>query len=179
MPPDDEALIGGIERREIRIVDYDPRWPVRFVTEAAKIGSALGGAALSVEHVGSTSVANLAAKPIIDVLLVVIDSADEAAYAPALEGVGYELRVREPGFEEHRMLRTALRDVHVHVFSRGAAEITRMIAFRDRLRCDPNARREYERVKRQLAGRPWPDMNAYASAKGPLIERLLASAEQS
>jgi GrpB-like predicted nucleotidyltransferase (UPF0157 family) len=77
----------------------------------------VGEAALSVEHIGSTSVPGLAAKPIVDILLVVGDSRDEGSYLPAMEGAGYVLRVREPGFDEHRMFRTPAKDVHVHVFS--------------------------------------------------------------
>lgn len=173
MRPNDDTLLGGVERREIRIAAYDARWPDRFAALAQQIGAALGEAALRVEHVGSTAVPGLAAKPIIDLLLVVADSSDEASYVPALVRVGYELRVREPDFEQHRMLRTIGRDAHVHVYSPGASEIDRLIAFRDRLRTDDTARRLYEKTKRRLARREWPDMNAYAEAKTPVIRRIL------
>ena len=97
------GLIGGVEKREIRIVDYDPDWPQKFETHANIIAEALGGSALRVEHIGSTSVPGLAAKPIIDILVVVRDSADESAYLAQLEAAGYVLRVREPEWNEHRM----------------------------------------------------------------------------
>ena len=89
----------------IRIVDYDSDWPRRFELEANEIRSVLGSRALSVEHVGSTSVPGLAAKPIIDILLVVTNSAEESEYVQALETVGYQLRIREPGWHKHRMFK--------------------------------------------------------------------------
>src|SRR6185437_16987618 len=107
---DDDALVGGREARAIVIADYDPAWPERFALERARIVTALGARAVAVEHVGSTAVPGLAAKPIVDVLVAVADpEADELR--GALEAAGYELRVREPG---HRMFRTPTLDVHVH-----------------------------------------------------------------
>jgi GrpB-like predicted nucleotidyltransferase (UPF0157 family) len=91
-----EVIIGEIEPQSIVVVDYDPAWPEHFRREEARIRSSLGEAALSVEHIGSTSVPGLAAKPIVDVLLVVEDSGDEPSYLPALEAAGYVLRVHEP-----------------------------------------------------------------------------------
>ncbi|MBA3703617.1 MAG: GrpB family protein, partial [Rubrobacteraceae bacterium] len=142
----------------------------------AKIRAALGEAALSVEHIGSTSVPGLAAKPIVDVLLVVEDSGDEASYLPALEEAGYVLRVREPDFDEHRMFRTPEKDVHVHVFSSGSLEIERYLLLRDRLREDQGDRELYARTKRDLAGRDWPSMQHYAEAKTEVIEGIVARA---
>lgn len=164
------------EHREIVLVDYDPEWPQRFHEEAAKIRSALPGVVVGLEHIGSTSVPGLAAKPIIDILLVVQNSGDEHSYVPALEQAGYELRVREPDFDEHRMLRTPRRDVHIHVFSSGSGQIDRLLVFRDHLRRVANDRRRYEDLKRELASQPWATMQHYAEAKTDLIEELLARA---
>src|SRR5687767_3057228 len=100
--PVETGLIGGAEKREIRIVGYDPGWPEKFEAHARVIAGALGRAALRVEHVGSTSVPGLAAKPVVDILVVVRDSADESAYLTRLEAAGYLLRVREPDWNEHR-----------------------------------------------------------------------------
>ena len=169
---DEGALIGGRERREIVIAEHDPAWAARFECERRRIAAALGPRAHAVEHVGSTAVPGLAAKPIVDVLVTVDDAEDESLVA-ALEGAGYELRVREPG---HRMVRTATLDVHVHVWSAEDPEVSRVIRFRDRLRTDAADREAYERLKRDLAAREWEDMNAYAEAKGPLIEEILARA---
>lgn len=167
----DTVLIGGREQREIVIADYDPRWPRRFEAERERIAQALGAGALRIEHIGSTAVPGLAAKPIVDMLVTVSDVGDESSYGPALERAGYELRVREP---VHRMFRTPARDVHVHVWGDRDPEVARHLAFRDRLRESPSDRAEYERLKRSLAQREWPDMNHYADAKGPLIEAILA-----
>ncbi|HJT33383.1 MAG TPA: GrpB family protein [Pirellulales bacterium] len=174
--PCDLGLIGGVEQRRIEIVDYNPRWPALFNAQAAVIAQALDDVALRIEHIGSTAVPGLAAKAIIDVLLVVANSADEPSYLSAMLAVGYELRVREPDFHEHRMLRTPARDVHIHVFSSGASEIDRYLIFRDRLRSNAEDRRRYEATKRKLATQPWSDMNAYAEAKTEVIESILAAA---
>jgi GrpB-like predicted nucleotidyltransferase (UPF0157 family) len=167
-------LIGGIKRREMRLAEYDPSWPERYQLHAELIRDALGQALVSIEHVGSTSVPNLAAKPIIDILVVVDDSSDEGSYLPLLARAGYQLRVREPEWHQHRMFRTPELDVHVHVFSQGCSEVDRMLAFRERLRHLPEDRLRYEAVKRELAGREWPDMNAYADAKTEVVESILA-----
>ena len=172
------GLIGGIEKREIIIADYDAGWPEKYRAHARRISESLGAVALRIEHIGSTAVPGLAAKPIIDMLLVVADSADESSYLPKLTALGYELRVREPNFHEHRMFRTPERDVHVHALSIGSTEIDRYLTFRDRLRGNPGYRRLYEAEKRRLAARPWPDMNAYADAKTDCIERILAAGRE-
>lgn len=170
------GLVGGTEKREIRVVDYDGDWPAKFTQHAGVIAAALGRAALQIEHIGSTSVPGLAAKPIIDILVAVADSANEEAYLPQLEAAGYVLRVREPDWNEHRMLRTPDKDVHVHIYSAGCPEIERNLTFRDRLRGSAHDRSRYEMTKRELASREWPDMNAYARAKTQVIESILAGA---
>lgn len=170
------GLIGGIEHRRIEIVDSDARWPETFQRLARAIVRALGDAALQIEHIGSTSVPGLGAKPIIDILLVVEDSKNEPEYLPKLEDIGYELRVREPDWHEHRMFRTPAKDVHVHVFSAGCPEIERNLLFRDQLRGDVPDRQLYEARKRELAIQSWPDMNAYAASKTEIIERIIAKA---
>src|ERR1051325_5052591 len=169
------GLIGGVEKREIKIVDYDLNWPKKFETHAKIIADALGDSALRVEHIGSTSVPGLAAKPIIDILVVVPDSADESAYLPQLEAEGYVLRVREPDWNEHRMFQTPEKDVHVHIYSAECPEVQRNLTFRDRLRQNTDDRRRYEQTKRELAAKEWFDMNAYADAKTEVIESIIAA----
>lgn len=173
--PSETGLIGGVEKRVIKIVDYDPDWPKKFEAHAQVIADALGRAALRVEHIGSTSVQGLAAKLIIDILVVVEDSADESTYLAQLEAAGYALRVREPDWNEHRMFRTLEEDVHVHVYTVGCPEIERNLVFRDRLRRNDEDRHRYEQTKRKLAAKEWPDMNAYADAKTEIIESILAA----
>jgi GrpB-like predicted nucleotidyltransferase (UPF0157 family) len=164
----DRVLIGGRERREIVIAAYDPAWPRRFEAERERIAAALGARALRIEHIGSTAVAGLAAKPIVDILVEVasLETVD-------LEPAGYVLRVREDG---HLMFRTPELDVHVHVWPSGSPSIGGGLAFRDRLRESAEDRAAYEALKRELATRDWPDMNHYADAKGALIREILARA---
>jgi GrpB-like predicted nucleotidyltransferase (UPF0157 family) len=170
------GLIGGIEERKIEIVDYDPLWPVKYERHATVISAALMAAALRIEHIGSTAVPGLAAKPIIDILVIVEDSSDEATYFPQLQAAGYVLRVREPDFHAHRMFRTPTLDVHIHVYSTGCPEIERHLIFRDWLRDHAADRELYEETKRRLAAQDWPDMNAYARAKTDVVERIIAAA---
>jgi GrpB-like predicted nucleotidyltransferase (UPF0157 family) len=167
---DPEMLIGGREPGRIVIVAYDPGWVTRFARERDRIRAALEDQAQRIEHVGSTSVPGLGAKPIVDILVTVTDAKDAARYGAALEQAGYGLRVREA---DHRMFRTPERDVHVHVLSEGDPEVKRMLGFRDELRHSAEDRERYEALKRGLARRHWRDMNEYADAKGPFIEEVL------
>jgi len=160
----------------IRIVDYDPRWPELFDGHRKAIARVLGDRALGIEHIGSTSVPGLAAKPIVDILLVVADSADEGSYATQLESAGYQLRIREPGFHEHRLFKPSAGDVNLHVLTAGCPEIERYLLFRDRLRVNAADRRRYESVKRQLATRTWDHVDAYATAKTGIVEEIVAAA---
>jgi GrpB-like predicted nucleotidyltransferase (UPF0157 family) len=160
----------------IEVADYDPAWPALFDREAARIRGRLGDRVARLEHVGSTSVPGLAAKPRIDILLVVPDSSDEASYVPPLEAEGYLLRIREPAWYEHRVLKGPDTDVNLHVFSTGCVEIERMIAFRDWLRKSDDDRALYERTKRELAARPWKFVQHYADAKTEVVEAILARA---
>jgi GrpB-like predicted nucleotidyltransferase (UPF0157 family) len=172
------AVIGELRPHAAPIVlaDYDPDWPRLFEREARRISGALGDKALQIEHVGSTSVPGLAAKPVIDLVLVVADSADEGSYVEPLEAAGYTLRIREPELDEHRMFRGPDTRMHLHVFSQGCEEVERMLRFRDRLRESDSDRELYERVKRNLAQREWTYVQNYADAKTQVIEEILARA---
>jgi len=176
MIADDVELLGGPERRDIVIADYDPTWPLRFQRHADNIAEALGGRALRIEHIGSTFVPSLAAKPVIDVLLVIDHPECEDNYVPALEHAGYVLRVREPSFDQHRMLRSPSMDMHLHVFPSTSPEVDRYLVLRDLLRSDAAARQLYADTKRRLAQSDWPTMDHYADAKTDVIEHLLAKA---
>jgi GrpB-like predicted nucleotidyltransferase (UPF0157 family) len=166
----DQVLVGGREPAVISVVDYDERWPSRFRELAGRVRRALGTEALGVEHIGSTSVPGLAAKPIIDMLLTVADVTDEAAYVPALEATELELRVREP---EHRMLRTPARDVHLHVYEPAHAAVRDYLDLRDWLTVDSADRELYAVTKRRLSQHSWRDMNDYADAKSDVIRDVL------
>ena len=164
-------LIGGVEPLEVALHEYDERWPEVFEEHRRRILDVLPDA--RVEHIGSTAVPGLAAKPIIDLVLVVDDITAEEDHLDALLAAGYELRVREPG---HRLVRTPARDVHVHVYERGAAAVDAYLLLRDRLRSDPADRALYEGVKRELMRSRWDDMNAYADAKTAVILAILGRA---
>jgi GrpB-like predicted nucleotidyltransferase (UPF0157 family) len=167
-------LIGGKEKREIRLVAYDPAWAVRFAAEKRRIEAALGSVAQRVDHIGSTAVPGLMAKPIVDIDVSVLDVEAEDAYLPQLLAAGYVLRVREPG---HRLVRTPERDVHVHICDVGSEWERRHLLFRDQLRRNTEDREASGRLKLDLAQRDWPDMNAYADAKGPLINEITDRAQ--
>ncbi len=156
----------------IALVEYDPQWPELYKREAERIRSALGGRALRIEHCGSTSVPGIAAKPIIDILLEVANSADERAYVPALEKAGYVLRVREPQWNQHRMLKRPDTDVNLHVYTVGCPEVDRMLAFRNWLRSNESDRKLYERTKRDLATRTWKYTQNYADAKSEVVAAI-------
>jgi GrpB-like predicted nucleotidyltransferase (UPF0157 family) len=160
----------------IHLESYDPEWPRQFAQLAARIRAALSDRVVLLEHVGSTSVPGLAAKPIIDMLLAVADSADEEAYVPALERQGFVLRIREPDWFEHRLLKAPGIDGNLHVFSAGCSEIDRVIAFRDHLRTDEGDRLLYERTKRQLATRTWKHVQNYADSKSEVVADIMARA---
>ncbi|MFD1407196.1 GrpB family protein [Kroppenstedtia eburnea] len=178
-PASDEELqkfrVGELKPHNapITLVEYDPRWPELFDREADRVRSILGNKALRVEHVGSTSVPGLCAKPIIDMLLVVADSADEPSYVPALEAAGYTLRIREPEWFEHRMFKGPDIDINLHVFSAGMSEIERMLRFRDWLRANDTDRDNYARAKRNLAQRVWRHVQHYADAKTSIIQEIM------
>jgi GrpB-like predicted nucleotidyltransferase (UPF0157 family) len=174
------ATVGPLEPHDapIDLHDYDPRWPQLFAAERDRLRAALGDTALLIEHVGSTSVPGVSAKPIIDIVLAVPDSADEPAYLPWLIAAGYVLRIREPKWFEHRLFERPDPKVHVHVFSAGAPEIDRMIRFRDRLRSDAADREQYARAKRELAARTWRHVQHYADAKTTVIDDIMSRAGQ-
>jgi GrpB-like predicted nucleotidyltransferase (UPF0157 family) len=161
---------------QVVLAEPDPQWPQWYAGEEAKIRVALGDRARVVEHVGSTSVPGLAAKPVIDVVLAVDDPRDEAAYVGALEAAGYLLAIRERGWHEHRLFKGAEPVVNLHVFAVGDTEVERMVRFRDHLRAHPDDRALYERTKRELAARTWAIVQDYADAKSDVVEEINARA---
>jgi GrpB-like predicted nucleotidyltransferase (UPF0157 family) len=173
------AVTVGERRRvdgPIHLAEYDAAWPELYEREATRIRSLLGERVLLLEHAGSTSVPGLAAKPIIDIVLGVADPADEPAYVPSMETGGYMVRIREPDWLEHRVLKGPDTDVNLHVFAADSPEIVRMLAFRDRLRTHPDERERYLATKRELAARHWTYVQDYADAKGEVVEAIIARA---
>jgi GrpB-like predicted nucleotidyltransferase (UPF0157 family) len=173
-----KVRIGGLRplTAPIEIREYDPSWPASYEREAARIRAVLGDRVVRIEHVGSTSVPGLAAKPIIDIGLEVPDSSVEEAYVPDMEGAGYVLRIREPDWFEHRLLKGPDTDINLHVFSAGCVELDRMLVFRDRLRASAEDRERYEATKRELAARNWKYTQQYADAKATIVRSIMAAA---
>lgn len=162
-------LLGGTEPLKLALHSYDEAWPKRYAEHCRRIREALGAAALGVEHIGSTSVPGLAAKPIIDIVVTVEDITAEEDYLDALLEAGYELRVREPG---HRLVRTPARDVHVHLYGRNDPAVREYLLLRDHLRTNAQDRTLYETTKRTLLNQMWEDMNDYADAKTDVIRAI-------
>jgi GrpB-like predicted nucleotidyltransferase (UPF0157 family) len=162
----------------IVLVDSDPEWPALYAREEARIRGALGDRVLAIEHTGSTSVPGLAAKPIIDITMLVADVNDEAAWIPDLEAAGYVVRIREsePEWYDHRVLKGPDTNVNLHVFSDGCVELERMVGFRDWLRTHDDDRDLYERTKRDLVTRDWQYVQNYADAKTEVVEAIVARA---
>jgi GrpB-like predicted nucleotidyltransferase (UPF0157 family) len=160
----------------IELREYDPQWPLLFEREAARIRRVLAEGVRLLEHVGSTSVPGLAAKPRIDMVLAVRDSADEPSYVPALEAAGYPLRIREPAWHEHRVFKGPDTDINLHVFTDRSSEIGRMLLFRDWLRTHDEDRARYLATKRDLAARTWAYVQNYADAKTTVVEQIIARA---
>jgi GrpB-like predicted nucleotidyltransferase (UPF0157 family) len=179
---DDEiraATVGDLTEHNstIDLAEYDPEWPRLFEREATRLRAALGSKAVQIEHVGSTSVPGLAAKPLIDIILVVADSSAEDAYVPELESAGYTLRIREPEWYEHRLFKGPDTNVNVHTFSESCEEIGRMLDFRDWLRTHDDDRDLYLSVKRELATRKWRYVQNYADAKSAVVQEINARAQ--
>src|SRR4051812_26759949 len=176
----ESVTVGDLETLTgpITFVDYDPRWPGLYGREEARIRSAIGERVLRIEHTGSTSVPGLAAKPIIDITMLVADVTDEDAYARDLEAAGYELRIREsePDWHDHRVFKGPDTNINLHVFSDGCVELERMVGFRDWLRTHDDDRHLYERTKRDLIKRRWEYVQNYADAKTEVVEAIVARA---
>jgi len=170
--------VGALERLDapVSLAEPDPAWPSLAERQLDGIRGALGPVAMLAEHAGSTSVPGLAAKPVLDLVLAVPDPDDERSYVDPLEALGYTLRIREPDWHGHRLLKHAEPAVNLHVFGIGSAEIDRMLGFRDHLRRDPADLAFYERTKRGLARRTWELMQQYADAKGEVVEQIVARA---
>jgi len=164
------------DNASIHLSEYNPSWTRRFSEIESQIHAALGSSALLIEHVGSTSVPGLAAKPIIDVLVAVHDSRAEESYVPRLESCGFVLRIREPNWYEHRLFKTPESDSNIHVFSNGCKEIERLLTFRDWLRENESDRNLYLRTKKKLAAQVWKYTQNYADAKTDVVEEILVRA---
>jgi GrpB-like predicted nucleotidyltransferase (UPF0157 family) len=174
----DKLTVGGAQRltQPIEIREYDPEWPRLYAREEARIRSVLGDRVVRIEHAGSTSVPELPAKRIIDIVLEVPDSADEPSYVPDLEAAGYVVRIREPEWFEHRVFKGHDTNVNLHTFTAGCEEVDRMLLFRDHLRGNAADREFYARTKRELAAHDWKYVQQYADAKTAVVQEIMERA---
>ena len=180
---EDQIIAATVGKRQpfnstVYLAPYDPAWQSLFNRLKKQIREALGDKILLLEHVGSTAVPGLSAKPIIDMVLAVEDSSDESSYVKPLEKKGYTLRNREPDWHEHRLLKPPDVEGKLHVFSAGCEEIGQMLLFRDRLRNNTDDRLLYEETKRELAARTWKYRQNYADAKSEVVQEILARARR-
>ena len=159
--------------KPIVVVRPDPSWPARYEREAARLRELLGDDLVAIHHVGSTSVPDLWAKPIIDVLPVIVSVERFEARRAACEAAGFTWR-GEYGIPGRRYLRTD--DLHVHCYEAHHHQVARHLAFRDHLRAHTEARDEYAALKRDLAARFAHDADAYLDGKSELVERVLREA---
>ena len=173
-----QSGIGKRRRHDgpIQLAEPDPGWPILFSREESRVRPILGDRVRLLEHVGSTSVPGLLAKPTIDLVLAVADSADESSYLPALGAAGYVLRIREPDWFEHRLVKGPDTDINLHVFTEGTIEVDQMIAFRDHLRASPEDLKRYADTKRELASRHWKYVQDYADAKSDVVAEIMRRA---
>ncbi|QPC80433.1 hypothetical protein HYE68_011185 [Fusarium pseudograminearum] len=180
----DPSLVERIAFRKVKhtiaIVEPDPSWPHHFDLAKTRIGTALGDTAVSINHVGSTSVPGLPAKRVIDIDLTVQDVNDEASYVQALEDVGFHFLLREPHWHGHRFF-CDYGDVptNLHVWGPDCPEATRHKIFTDWLRNNEEDRKLYEVVKREaseasIAG--GEDVMAYNKRKENVIREILQRA---
>jgi GrpB-like predicted nucleotidyltransferase (UPF0157 family) len=172
------ALVGEppAQWQSIVIEDYDPAWPGRFTAASSRLkeDGVLGAQIIGIEHVGSTSVPGLPAKPVIDIDLLLADTSEEARYLPALAGLGYRLVLREPWWHGHRMLVSPAAGVNLHVWPQDAPEPIRHRLFRDWLRSHPDDRELYAAAKRSVARETVDEPGDYSLAKNEVIDDIYA-----
>ncbi|MEX6315785.1 GrpB family protein [Providencia manganoxydans] len=140
---------GAPQKEKIEVVEYNPEWPSLFIKQKSRIQNALGSVVISINHVGSTAVPGLPAKPVIDIDLIVAHPENEQLYVPLLEELGYQLTIREPSWYQHRMLRLEQPRVNLHIFALDCPEHIRHILFRDWLVSHPEDKELYQNVKKE------------------------------
>jgi len=175
MEPETEAL--GLESGIVRVVDYDPRWPLLFERASRELRAALGPSLVAVHHVGSTAVPGLCAKPILDLLVTVPDFEESLALLPPLEALGYEHRPDEEIADRHffRRRRGSARTHHLSLAEASSRHQRVTLAFRDALRADPSLASEYAALKLDLARRFPRDRPAFIDGKSAFVVRVLAA----
>jgi GrpB-like predicted nucleotidyltransferase (UPF0157 family) len=167
------------ERRVIDIIDikdYDPEWPKAFELEKNRIMEKLGELVLEIEHIGSTAVPEISAKPVIDILIAVKDMGRAKECVVRLADLGYEHVQSEDDVERLFLFRGMPRTHHVHVVQHRSETHRKHVVFRDYLREHADARDEYDRLKRALAARYRTDRKSYVDGKADFVESVVEKA---
>jgi GrpB-like predicted nucleotidyltransferase (UPF0157 family)/predicted kinase len=160
---------------EVALVPYDPNWPTMFEAERAQITAALGDRVVAIHHIGSTAIPGLAAKPVIDIMLVVPQLEDAIDCIGPLGELGYAF-IDFPQNTDRRFFRKGQpRTHHVHIVAQGNAELKDHLAFRDALRADPQWRNHYAALKYDLADRHRNDRAQYSESKTEFVQQVLTS----
>jgi GrpB-like predicted nucleotidyltransferase (UPF0157 family) len=170
---DPASQVAGYE--PIEVVDYDPAWPQWFEQERDRLRQVLGTQAVSIDHIGSTAVPGLAAKPVLDILVAAEPFPLPAAMIAAIEALGYEYR-GENGIPGRQYFRTRPHARHLHVFAPGSEAAQQHLLFRDYLRTHPEAVRDYASLKRRLMTEHRLDREAYTDGKADLVRCILERA---
>lgn len=161
----------------LSLVDYDPAWPARFAEEADRIAGAITTRAIAIEHVGSTAVAHLFGKPVLDIAIAVAHERDADACVEPLERLGYQYRGMngdDPRRRYYILQRETVRVVQVHLYILPARAWDDLLTFRNALRADARLARAYAAEKRRVAAAVGWDKRAYSVAKDPFITRVLS-----
>ncbi|MFZ1382104.1 MAG: GrpB family protein [Scrofimicrobium sp.] len=187
-PSESDPWVIKPRRAKIELSEYDARWPLQAESIRLRLLEALGMRAIRIEHIGSTSVEGLVAKPVIDIDVTVADPAKEDAWLPLLEQQGFILTVREPWWHEHRMLRGGQRAddciaptdggpaANIHIFGPDSPELIKHIVFRNWLRISPDDRERYATAKRVAASVPDPLTTEYNARKQEVIREIFQRA---
>lgn len=170
---DPASQVAGYE--PIEVVDYDPAWPLWFEQERDRLRQVLGQQAVSIDHIGSTAVPGLAAKPILDILVIAEPFPLVPASVAAIEALGHEYR-GENGIPGRQYFRTRPHARHLHVFAPGSEAARQHLILRDYLRTHPEAVRDYAALKLRLATEHRLDREAYTDGKSDLVRSILEKA---
>ena len=172
--------------RPVVIVDYDPQWLALYEEERRRILKVVGHKILAIEHIGSTAVPGLGAKPIVDIMVGVRSSADADEYLPLLLDIGYDDVTPQLGNPEwyyclgkvYRGEKVRLENFHLHLVKFGSEHWERHVLFRDFLQTHPEVAQRYDRLKRELAAKYGSDREGYTNAKTEFIESVVAQARR-
>jgi GrpB-like predicted nucleotidyltransferase (UPF0157 family) len=167
----------GLEQGKVILSEYDPKWPIEFEKEKKLITSAVGPVDILIEHVGSTAVAGLCAKPIIDILIGIPNFADGFSLVAPLEEIGYEFKGKNGIIGRHFFAKGLLRTHHIHMVEKNSTFWKEHVLFRDFLRNNDIDKQKYALLKKNLAQAYKSDRDGYTNAKADFIRSIIQKAQ--